>query len=162
MKVEESVTNYFSYVKNVLGVRAIRSAAIRESLSPAAAPEFCDLLFVHLKTAQDQGISTLESKTLLDKMIQAMRLGTKKYFIYEHEIEGDVHVASFVSSIGAARPSSFIVVFSAKPGTSGIVKNLGTQKYLETFSPSYLLQNANAKKVVWADLQKVMKELGTL
>ncbi|MBK9321679.1 MAG: hypothetical protein IPM97_01775 [Bdellovibrionaceae bacterium] len=162
MKVEESVTNYFSYVKNVLGVRGVKSTAIRDSLSAVTTPEFCDLLFIHIKESQDQGISVQESKELLDKMIQAMRLGGKKHLIYEHEVDGDIDVVALVSSMAAVRPSSFVVVFSAKPGASGVIKNLGVQKYLETFSPSYLLQNPAAKKVVWADLQKVMKELGTL
>ncbi|HEY1079326.1 MAG TPA: hypothetical protein VGE46_04485, partial [Bdellovibrio sp.] len=53
-----------------------------------------------------------------------------------------------------------VVVFSSFPKDLGELIFKGPGKWLETYSPAYLLEDPGAKKVVWNDLQKVMKELG--
>jgi len=53
-----------------------------------------------------------------------------------------------------------VVVFSSFPQNIGEMIFKGPGNWIETYSPAYLLEDADAKKVVWADLQKVMKELG--
>jgi hypothetical protein len=163
LKAEESVTNYFSYVKNVLGVRTVQSAKMRENLV-AAEPETCDLLFLNVKSFQDTSVFSPQAKDLLDKMIQAMRLGAKSFQVREHDLQKDGALAgnALIQHVSQSVHAPFIVLFNAKPTQNGLIQNLGTLKYLETFSPAYLLQNANAKKVAWADLQKVMKELGVV
>jgi len=163
MKAEESVTNYFSYVKNVLGVRTLQSAKIREGMASTAAIETADLLFIHIKNAGEQSVFAPETKDLLEKMVQAMRLGSKSHLVLEYEAEKNpLSLNQVLQSYTQQVSAPFVVIFTAKPGTSGVIQNLGPQKYLETFSPSYLLQNPNAKKVAWGDLQKVMKEIGVL
>lgn len=164
MKVEESVTNYFTYVKNVLGVTSVQSTKMREGLSATSSPQVCDILFLHFKTPEDQSVFVPDSKELLDKMIQAMRLENKTFQILEHDAqkEGVLFGNSLVQHVNQNVSASFVVIFTAKPSRNGVIQNLGMQKFLETLSPSYLLQNANAKKMVWLDLQKVMKELGVL
>ena len=162
MAAEESVTNYFSYVKNVLGVKTLQSARIRQSLQEQPAAEACDLLFLHLKQAADQSIFAPESKDLLDKMIQAMRLGDRQYLILECDLTGNtLPLNQILQQYSQKVGTPFMVLFSTKPSNSSI-QNLGTMKFLESYSPSYLLQKPNTKKLAWADLQKVMKELGVL
>ena len=162
MKVEESVTNYFSYVRNVLGIRSIQSARIRETLNEVPMAESCDLLFLVMKRPQEASSLSGEPYELLEKMVQAMRLTNKTYVLEEYELpNGEAASIPVILQQFASRVvAPFVVVFSTKPANNGLVQNLGTQKYLETFSPLYLSQNTNAKKVAWADLQKVMKEIG--
>lgn len=162
MSAEESVTNYFSYVKNVLGVKTLQSARIRQSLQEAHEPVFCDLLFLSLKQAQDQSVFAPEAKELLDKMIQAMRLGSRHHLIQEIDFTGTTQssqrlLQQYLQNV----KTPFVVLFSAKP-VANTIQNLGTTKFIESYSPAYLLQNPNAKKVAWNDLQKVMKEIGVL
>ncbi|MBS1969539.1 MAG: hypothetical protein JSU04_04505 [Bdellovibrionales bacterium] len=166
MAAEESVTNYFSYVKNVLGVKTLQSARIRQSLLESVETEIptttADLLFLNLKQASDQSVFASETSELLDKMIQAMRLGNRQHLILEADLMGSTETVSQILQKYTAKVTTpFVVVFSSKPVKPGM-QNMGTVKFLETYGPSYLLQNANAKKLVWADLQKVMKEIGVV
>ena len=153
MKAEESVTNYFSYVKNVLGVRTIQSAKIYEAMN---ATPTVDLLFLNLKDASGPSALSGEARELLDKMIAAMKLGSKSFDVQESNA---AHFSR--TSIGELK-SPFVILFTDKPEKNGLIQNLGTHKYMETFSPAYLLKNPGAKKVAWGDLQKVMKEIGVL
>jgi hypothetical protein len=166
MAAEESVTNYFSYVKNVLGVKTLQSARIRQSLLENAEVEIptttCDLLFLNLKQDSDPSIFASESAELLEKMIQAMRLGSRQHLILEADLMGSTEsVGQILQKYTAKVTTLFVVVFSSKPVKPGM-QNLGTVKFLETYGPAYLLQNAAAKKLVWTDLQKVMKEIGVV
>ncbi len=166
MAAEESVTNYFSYVKNVLGVKTLQSARIRQSLLETAEAEIpttsSDLLFLNLKQESDQSVFAPESSELLDKMIQAMRLGNHQHLILEADWMGSTETVRQVLQKYTAKVTvPWVVVFSSKPAKPGL-QNLGTVKFLETYGPSYLLQNTNAKRLVWADLQKVMKEMGVV
>lgn len=176
MSADESVTNYFSYVKNVLGIRQIHSARLRQALlestqeavdcglhhrglpwaqMPAQA---MDVVFLHLQASEDGSVFAADSADLLAKMIQAMRLGGRQSVVVEAPWQEDLN--SIILKIAEKSKKAFVVVFSSAPGQNGVVKSLGPNKYLETFGPSYLLKNAAAKKVAWNDLQKVMKELG--
>ncbi|RYZ86773.1 MAG: hypothetical protein EOP06_13865 [Proteobacteria bacterium] len=190
MKAEESLTNYFSYVKNVLGVRTIKmpadfdrravhalrspnknanggtnltanSGAVSNDTNNHSAVESVDLLFLHLKTKNDSSIEDDSSRELLDKMIQAMRLGVRSYAVHEITLadEGNDRANLLRKTADVVR-APFVVIFSSDPIQNGLTQNLGLQKFLETFSPPYLLANAAAKKVTWSDLQKVMRELG--
>lgn len=166
MAAEESVTNYFSYVKNVLGVKTIQSARIRQSLLETQETDIpttsCDLLFLSLKQASDQTVFAPETSELLDKMIQAMRLGARQHLILECDLTGTSESQQQILQKYLQKVTTpFVVVFSSKPVKPGL-QNIGTTKLLETYGPSYLLQNANAKKLVWTDLQKVMKEIGVV
>lgn len=162
MNADVSVTNYISYVRNVLGVRTLQSSRIREALNEMPAPETCDLLFLVIKRANEASSLTGESHELLQKMIQAMRLVNRSYVLEEYEIlaGGAPAIPALLQDYALRVVAPFVVVFSTKPANNGLIQNLSTQKYMETFSPVYLSQNPNAKKVAWADLQKVMKELG--
>lgn len=166
MAAEESVTNYFSYVKNVLGVKTIQSARIRQSLLEDQTIEIpttqCDLLFLNLKQASDASVFAADAAELLDKMIQAMRLGGRRHLILECDLAGSSETQQQILQKYLQKVTTpFVVLFSSKPLKPGL-QNLGTSKFLETYGPSYLLQNANAKKLVWTDLQKVMKEIGVV
>lgn len=164
MAAEESVTNYFSYVKNVLGVKTIQSARLRQSLQGAAAEDIptveCGLLFLHLRQAQEASIFETDVAELFTKMVQAMRLGNRSHLILECELAGKPQsVQQILQRYMEKVKTPFVVLLESKPGKNGL-QNLGPVKFLETYSPSYLLQNPNTKKLAWADLQKVMKELG--
>ncbi|WP_413291124.1 hypothetical protein [Bdellovibrio sp. HCB337] len=162
MAAEESVTNYFSYVKNVLGVKTLQSARIRQSLQEEIKTDSCDLLFLNLKQAADLSVFAKESADLLDKMIQAMRLGGRRHLIMEHDLTAaPLSLNQILQQYSQKVSTPFVVVFSTKPSSNNL-QNLGSMKFIESFGPSYLLQNPNTKKLAWADLQKVMKELGVL
>jgi glutamine synthetase adenylyltransferase len=150
---DESIINYISYMKNVLGVKTIQ-ANIQI--------EHCDLLFLNLKQATEQSIFAPECAELLDKMIQAMRLGERRHFILECELADDTKSTTQILQQYMKKVTTpFAVLFSNKPAQKSI-QNLGTLSFLESYSPSYLLQNPQTKKLAWADLQKVMKEIGVL
>jgi hypothetical protein len=174
---EQSVTDYFLYVKNVLGVKTLQSSSIqnlvRERLqNPLQAVESqgsvleCDLLFLNIRTQLDHSIFAGEAKALADKMIQAMRLGARVVQILEADFsEGlarEIRAPKVLQEYSQKVKSPFVVLFSSTPGEQGVIRNLGAQKYLETFSPGYLMNHPQAKKVAWLDLQKVMRELGVL
>ncbi|MNL49150.1 hypothetical protein D3C87_1720600 [compost metagenome] len=55
--------------------------------------------------------------------------------------------------------SKVVVVFSSFPKDIGELIFKGPGKWIETYSPAYLIEDPSAKKVVWNDLQKVMREL---
>lgn len=161
---EESITNYFSYVKNVLGVKTIQSARLRQGLSTELQTELevnhCDLLFLNLKQASAPSIFAPESAELLAKMIQAMRLGERRHLILEYDLSGNTKsTTQIIQQFTQKVTTPFVVLFSTKPAQNKI-QNIGKIHFLESYSPSYLLQNPQAKKVAWADLQRVMKELG--
>jgi hypothetical protein len=161
-EAEESIINYFSYVKSVLGVKTIQSARLRQSLQAEAEIQTdpCDLLFLNLKQATEQSVFAPEGAELLDKMIQAMRLGDRRHLILECDLTGNTKSTKEILQQYTQKVTTpFVVLFSTKPAQNGI-QNLGTFKFLESYSPSYLLQNPNTKKMAWADLQKVMKSLG--
>lgn len=164
---DQSVTDYFLYVKNVLGVKTLQSSSIRELLqNPSPDRETtgplldCDLLFLNIRTENEASIFSPEIKALGDKMIQAMRLGSRKILILETEEGAGAESTKFLQEYSQKVQTPFVVFFSAKPKVQGVIKNLGSQKYIETFSPSYLVDHPQAKKVAWLDLQKVMKEFG--
>lgn len=163
MAAEESVTNYFSYVKNVLGVKTLQSARLRQSLQQATEEVpggAADVLFLHLRQAQEVSVFEPAAADLLAKMIQAMRLGSRTHLVLECELAGKTQsIQQILQQYTEKVKTPFVVLFVAKPAKLG-VQNLGSVKYLETYSPSHLLQNPNTKKVAWMDLQKVMKELG--
>lgn len=162
MAAEESVTNYFSYVKNVLGVKTLQSARIRQALQEEIKADSCDLLFLNLKQASDPSVFAKENAELLDKMIQAMRLGGRRHLILEHDLAGaPLSLTQILQQYSQKVKTTFVVVFSTKP-MGNTIQNLGPLKFIESFGPAYLLQNPNTKKLAWADLQKVMKELGVL
>ncbi|MFP5519508.1 MAG: hypothetical protein ACLGGX_06365, partial [Bdellovibrionia bacterium] len=52
-----------------------------------------------------------------------------------------------------------VLMFSDSPENLGQLQIRGGFKWLETFSPAYLLSHPEAKKIVWSDMQKIMKEL---
>lgn len=167
MSVEESITNYFSYVKNVLGVKTIQSARLRQNLATPQSDlqgessiDSCDLLFLNFKQAADQSIFAPECAELLNKMIQAMRLGQRRYLILECDLAGNTKSTMQILQQYTQKVSTpFVVLFSSKP-TEKSIQNLGKVSFLESYSPAYLLQYPSAKKVAWADLQKVMKAIG--
>jgi hypothetical protein len=170
---DQSFTDYFLYVKNVLGVKTLQSSSLQESLrevrqnpQPGAVSggleqkvQTGDLLFLNIRTEKEVSVFSPEVKDLADKMIQAMRLGSRKVLLIETVANGDFEPTKFLQENAAKLQFQMVVFFSEKPGEQGLMKNLGAQKYIETFSPGYLLKNPQAKKVAWMDLQKTMKEL---
>jgi len=160
MAAEETVTNYFSYVKNVLGVKTLQSARLRQGWKEHGSPEPWDVLFLNLKQAAEASVFAPESQELLSKMIQAMRLGERRYKVLEWDWAGPSQALTPILHETLKKISTpFVVVFSANPANHHL-QNLGPVKFLETFNPPSLLNSPNAKKIAWADLQKVMKELG--
>lgn len=179
---EKSVTDYFLYVKNVLGVKTLQSEDLRlksqdveqvsgesgaeahfhQAQSPAEAAanvEEADIVFLNIRTSKANAATEAEAKDLAGKMIQAMRLGSRKVLMKNVDAVSTNAVAILQNALHEVR-APIIVLFSSKPGEQGIVKNLGATKYIETFGPEYLLNHPQAKKVAWMDLQKVMKEMG--
>jgi len=166
MAADSAVTNYFSYVKNILGVKTIQSARLRQAIQEEQGAEIpttsCDLLFLNLKQANEQSVFDADAAELLDKMIQAMRLSSRQHLILECDLAGSTQSLSQILQQYTQKVTTpFVVLFSSKPLKPGL-QNLGTTKYIETYGPAYLLQNTNTKKLVWADLQKVMKEMGVV
>ncbi|WP_413557426.1 hypothetical protein [Bdellovibrio sp. HCB209] len=115
-----------------------------------------ELVFLNILTQSKESFFLKETRDLFDKMKTAMKLKN----IQVLELDCTVEDRSLLpSELATFCESKVVVVFSSFPKDLGEMIYKGPGKWIETYSPAYLLEDAAAKKVVWNDLQKVMKEL---
>ena len=111
--------------------------------------------FVEMQSDQVSFFSN-ESGALLDKMITAMKV--KRSNVSKIQISGELQDLRMLKDSG-------LVIYMGHPDEKVLGHTIAELRGqwlgcgLLTFHPSYLLENAEAKKHTWSDLQWVMKEL---
>jgi hypothetical protein len=98
-----------------------------------------------------------EVQDLAAKMKAAMKLRNLQVLELDCTVDDRSQLPSELAKVCE---SKVVVVYSSFPKDIGELIFKGPGKWIETYSPAYLLEDPGAKKVVWNDLQKVMKELG--
>jgi hypothetical protein len=171
--------DYLNYLQDVLGLQQVilenssNKNANGQTQTSASTPQFWtaegpvagsdkkfyELIFLNIVTQQKESLFLPEVQELFGKMKTAMKI----HNIQSLELDCTVSDRSQLpSALGKYFESKVLVVFSSFPKDIGELIFKGPGKWIETYSPAYLLEDAGAKKVVWNDLQKVMKELSLL
>ncbi|MEN0060289.1 MAG: hypothetical protein AAGB31_15730 [Bdellovibrio sp.] len=118
--------------------------------------QYYELIFLNILTQKKESLFRSEVQALFEKMKTAMRIKNIRYVELDCTVEDR---SKLPSELARLCESKVVVVFSSFPKDLGEMIYKGPGSWLETYSPAYLLEDAGAKKVVWNDLQKVMKEL---
>jgi|GEM_PF-1245916 len=116
-----------------------------------------ELIFINILTQSKESLFNPEVKSLFAKMKSAMKLENIQVMEVDCTVEDRSKLPSALAEMFEAK---VVVVFSSFPKDIGELIYKGPGKWIETYSPAYLIEDAGAKKVVWNDLQKVMRELG--
>jgi hypothetical protein len=117
---------------------------------------YCELIFLNIVTQTKESIFRPDAKELFGKMRAAMKLKNLQVLTLDCRVEDRSFLISEVEKICE---SKIVVVFSSFPKDIGELTYKGSGQWIETYSPAYLLEDPGAKKVVWNDLQKVMRQL---
>lgn len=163
---------YLDYLSEVLGLQAVMMPAPvagPEALnrpayfysSEGACPEGrgfhkCRLAIVNWVREPKDSLFEPEVADLFGKMLTAMKLPA-----------ADVWVLDCVMNERGLIPNELfklcepqcVLFFSREPSQLGEMQLRGPTRWLETFSPALLLSEAASKKIVWNDMQKIMREL---
>ncbi|KHD89578.1 MAG: hypothetical protein OM95_02255 [Bdellovibrio sp. ArHS] len=159
--------DYIQYLQDVLGLQNVMLPASEAgkaqthffTLDGVFAPtekHYCELVFLNILTQSKESFFLPEVRDLFDKMKNAMKLKNLQVLELDCTVEDRSQLPSELAEICESR---VVVVFSSFPKDIGELIFKGPGKWIETYSPAYLLEDAAAKKVVWNDLQKVMREL---
>lgn len=159
--------DYLQYLQDVLGLQNImlqdtpvtadevRFYTSQGPFEPHERLHF-ELVFLNILTQAKESFFNPEVRDLFEKMKQAMKLKNLQVLELDCTVEDRSRLPSELAKVCESRA---VVVFSSFPKDLGEFIIKGSGKWIETYSPAYLLEDAAAKKVVWNDLQKVMKEL---
>jgi hypothetical protein len=162
--------DYIQYLQDVLGLQSVMlppsdqdSSVARTEFYTARGAfhpgEFAhyELVFLNILTQAKESIFNPAAQDLFSKMKAAMKLKNLQVL----ELDCTVDDRSLLpSELAKLCEGKVVVVFSSFPKDLGEFIFKGPGHWIETYSPAYLLEDPAAKKVVWNDLQKVMKELG--
>lgn len=160
--------DYIQYLQDVLGLQQVmltpeKNSEIKTQFFTqqgpfhATEPKHFELVFLNILTQSKESFFLPEVRELFDKMKNAMKLKNLQVLELDCTVEDRSQLPSEFAKICEGK---IVVVFSSFPKDLGELIFKGPGKWLETYSPAYLLEDPGAKKVVWNDLQKVMKELG--
>jgi uracil-DNA glycosylase family 4 len=130
------------------------------------------VVFIGAEFEEDKG----QSRELLNKMIQAMKLSNDEYSILEIEVEKKEKLEDIKSQILAEKPSVVVtlgafasnLLLEGQERLSKIHGNFFPRSFSDNFHtqivplfhPSFLLINPGMKKSAWMDMQKIMDFLG--
>jgi hypothetical protein len=160
--------DYVHYLQDVLGLDRVMLADLKnptetkttfwtaQGAFQASSVQHFEIVFLNLTTQPKESLFRAATQDLFAKMKSAMRLKNVQVIELDAMVEDRTLLPSLLADICQAR---YVVVLSSFPQNPGEIILKGTSRWIETYSPSYLLEDADAKKIVWTDLQKVMKEL---
>lgn len=161
--------DYIQYLEDVLGLQKVilqnevsNSNALSAQFFTVQGPfspsslQHCELIFLNILTQSKESLFLPQTHDLFSKMKAAMKLKNIQALELDCTVEDRSQLPSQLAQICE---SKIVVVFSSFPKDIGELIFKGPGKWIETYSPAYLLEDAAAKKVVWNDLQKVMREL---
>jgi len=146
--------SYLNYLDEVLGIKNIFMN--RES-AHALEHQVVDILFVNIIKETHESLKEPSVRELFDKILAAMKIETLKVASIDYSGRS---AESLYMDINQAFDSKFVIVMSREPMKSGELRIMGPSLWMEIFNPAYLLEHPGTKKLVWIDLQKVMKRLG--
>lgn len=160
--------DYIQYLQEVLGLQHVvlpvtEGEAGKTRFFTAQGPldessfHHVELVFLNILTQSKESFFLPEVRDLFEKMKSAMKLKNLQVLELDCTVEDRSLLPSELAKVCESR---VVVVFSSFPKDIGEMIFKGPGKWIETYSPAYLLEDAAAKKVVWNDLQKVMKEFG--
>lgn len=158
--------DYLQYLHDILGlqnlVMPVNEGALSAQFFSAQGPfepseiQHYELVFLNILTQTKESFFLPEVQDLFGKMKAAMKLKNLQVLELDCTVEDR---SQLPSELAKHCEGKVVVVFSSFPKDIGEMIFKGPGKWIETYSPAYLLEDAAAKKVVWNDLQKVMKEL---
>ena len=135
-------------------------------------PQAIKVVFIGAEFDEDKG----QSRELLNRMIQAMKLSNDEYSILEIEVEKKGKLEEIKGQILAEKPSVVItlgafasnLLLEGQERLSKIHGNFFPRSFSDNFHtqivplfhPSFLLINPGMKKSAWMDMQKIMDFLG--
>lgn len=121
--------------------------------------QHCEVVFLNLVSRAQDSLFTPAVYDLFEKMRSAMKIENLQVLELDCTTEDRAQLPSLLAEVCEAR---YVIVFSSFPKDLGEMVLKGSGRWIETHSPAYLLEDAGAKKIVWNDLKKVMRELGVL
>lgn len=145
---------YLHYLKDVLGIQSVIISAKDADIHRH---QVVDVLFVNVITDYRESLKNHDVAELFEKMRAAMKLDSFRAVCVDYTPKDS---NSIYSDINQAYDARFVVVMKNEPLKSGELRIRGPSIWMETFNPFYLLENQGTKKLVWNDLQKIMKRLG--
>ncbi len=162
--------DYLQYVSDVLGVKAIMQDQPRvdSHVGPAyfysangavAGGVFKKYSLVIVNWVQDPSESLFDSQVaeLFGKMLAAMKISSEQVLVLDCVMNERKLIPSELFKI--CDPQN-VLFFSHEPEKLSSVQLKGSANWLETLSPAVLLKDAGSKKLVWSDMQKIMKLIG--
>lgn len=163
--------DYIQYLQDVLGLQNVMLSQDQVSEAGSVGTRFFtssgpfnpselrhyELVFLNILTQKKESLFLPEVQELAAKMKVAMKLRNLQVLELDCTVDDRSQLPSELAKVCE---SKVVVVYSSFPKDIGDLIFKGPGKWIETYSPAYLLEDPGAKKVVWNDLQKVMKELG--
>lgn len=159
----DDIIHYLQYVDEVLGVKGFIQERVgnedkfqnnfRSPEIDLDQNETIDLVFVSSIKDKSQSLFSGEIAELFQKMKSAMKLTYASVTVETH-LSSSVEILNILK---ARLNPRLLVIFKENPDLGETLKQLDGMFYLETFSPGYLIRYPEQKKLVWNDLQKIMK-----
>jgi hypothetical protein len=159
--------DYLKYLQDVLGLKTV--VLPTDSLPSEKAKFFkrngpidqihnlqFELVFLNILTQPKESLFLPATSELFEKIKLAMKLRNIQFAEFDCVVEDRSQIPSEFYKFFS---SKVVVLFSSFPQNLGEMRIIGSGLWLETYSPAYLVEDPSAKKVVWSDLQKVMREL---
>jgi hypothetical protein len=172
---DSSFAAQLSYMQNVLGVRSIivpeqaAHVALVPPLKPALAVRTRGILQdarLIAIWARAQSSGSGEAEILAEKMVSAMKVQPSQVFWIDW-VQGEGELPTEIHNILATVGSRPVLVFGEATAAPLIPLQVPTGRwtdyrgvrYMITLSPEALLESSEKKKIAWAHLQIIMKEL---
>lgn len=168
--------DYIEYLQKVLGVQGVMlpqaegelGAKLSQKLasfytvqgefSPSE-KQHVEVVFLNILGRPQDSLFNPAVYDLFEKMRGAMKIENLQVLELDCTVDDRAQLPSLLAEVCEAR---YIIVFSAFPKDIGTLVLKGAGRWIETHSPAYLMEDPSAKKVVWNDLKKIMRELGVL
>lgn len=157
------IKDYLEYLKSVLGIQQIQLPAEQMSLFVEDGKPWLEkqikpyrLIVLNCISRHEQSLQVSDVAELFYKMIAAMKLGDLPIAFLDVT---SLNREKIISELKELATTDFVLCMSCEPELRGQLQVKSTMNWLETYSADYLLKTPQAKKIVWDDLQNLMKSL---
>lgn len=168
---------YLEYVSEVLGLGtvmlpsplvAVQADADAELVKPAffysskgafsEGRDFkkCDLAIINWVQEPLESLFEPAVAKLFGKMLAAMKLSPNRVLVLDCVMNERNLIPNELYKVCDPQ---VVLFFSSDPISLSEVQIKGPARWLETLSPAALVKDPDSKKLVWNDMQRVMKEL---
>lgn len=171
MIVSSMMKTYAHYLETVLGVRAVMlDQPTVNSISGFAPPFFVDaggdlrspleksfrLVLLNWISSPQESLFYPEVSELFVKMLGALKLPEDQVLAIDCLMNERPLIPAETQKFFKSKA---VLMFAREPEALGKIQIKGGFQWMETFSPAYLLEHPEAKRVVWNDMQKLLKEI---